>query len=187
MNYQLMCRISSGLAALALLLIMGPSSVVAQKSDSKEISRLLVEAKDHAVLAEDDAATLEDFTRSKLSWRTHGSKLTEIKDHVNALGVVSKQLNDLREQGSTWQQKAIEQIDPLLRDMASHLTATINHLNENQSRVHMKPYSDYAEANHEVASRMAELVKDFVEYDKATSKAESLESKLELPAHETTD
>lgn len=174
-----------GLASLALLAGLGLSTAVAQKPDSEELSNLLSEAKSHAALVEEDASSLEDFTRTKLAWRTHATKLNQIKEHVNDLGKLNKQLSDLRGQGSPWQQKAIDQIDPLLREMAAQLTTTINHLNDNNANIHMRQYREYAEANHLLANRMAELVRDFVEYDKATFKAESLESKLDLPAEDT--
>lgn len=180
MKPQSIFKISVGLAGLALLLTLGSQTVAAQKADSEEISTLLAEARSEAVLAEDDAATLEDFTRTSVSWKTHGSRLELIKDHVNELGKVSKQLTDLRAQGSPWQQKAIDEIDPLLREMAAHLTATIKHFNDNQTQIHMKPYRDYAEANHDLAEKMAEVIKDYVDYDKARSKSEALEQKLEI-------
>ena len=182
MKFQSIFRTSVSLAGLALLLTMGSSNMAAQKADSEEISTLLSQAKSHAVLAEDDASTLEDFTRTKVSWKIHGETLHRIKDHVNALGVVSKQLVDLREQGSPWQQKAIDQIDPLLREMATGLSATIIHLNDNQSHIHMKPYRDYAAANHDVASKLVDVIKDYVDYDEAKSKSEALEQRLELPS-----
>jgi hypothetical protein len=182
MKLQSVFRTSCVVAAsLALLLLLTPSIVKAQTADSEEISKLLAQAEEHATLAADDAATLESFTRSTNSWPSHSKQLAEIADHINALGKVNKQLNDVSSQGSPWQQKAISQIDSLLRDTAAQLTATIDHLNNNQSRVHMQPYIDYAHGSYERASKTARMISDFVEYDKASSKAEALEQKLELP------
>ena len=65
--------------------------------------------------------------------------------------------------------------------MADLLTLTINHLNDNPSQVHMQAYRDYVKANCELTSGIAEMIDDFVNYDEAKSKAESLEQKLELP------
>ena len=175
-------RISGALAALALMLALNVPFVAAQTADSKQISSLLSEAQHHADLAEDDASTLQGFTRSKLSWQTHGKQLELMKAHVNDLGKVTKQLNDLRSEGSPWQQEAIDQINPLLQDMADHLTATMNHLNENQNRVHMPAYQDYVHGNHELANKTVQAIKDFVDYDKAKSQSQALEQKLELPA-----
>lgn len=180
MKVQSVLRNSGGLAALALLWAMGSAVIAAQSVDSSEISKVLTEAKSHAVLAADDAASLESYARTTVSWKSHSGKIAEITEYVNALGKVNQELSDLSSQGSPWQQKAITEVDSLLRDMATHLTATINHFNDNQSRIHMQPYRDYAHANYELASKTAQVIRDFVEYDKATSKAEALEQKLDL-------
>ena len=181
MKLRSLLRTSGGFAAsLALLLVLASPAIKAQTADSEEISKLLTQAEDHAALAADDAATLESYTRSSVSWQAHSAKLAEIAEHINELGKANKQLNDLSSQGSPWQQKAISQIDSLLRDTAAQLTATINHLSDNQSRIHLQPYIDYAHGSYERASKTAQMISDFVEYDKATSKAEALEQKLEL-------
>lgn len=187
MKAQSIHRILVGITALALVLLIGSPYVVAQKADSEKISGLLTEAKTYAVQAEDDSATLESFTRSNLEFRSHAVKLEQIKANVNNLGKVAKEMNDMSSEGSAWQQDAIRQIDPLLRSMADHLTATIEHLNANQSKVHMPPYRDYVHANYEFASRTAEMIRDFVDYDKAKARADALEQKLELPASGQSD
>jgi len=182
MKFPSMFHDLSGLVALALALATGTAIGSAQTADSERISDLLSQVKSHAVLAEHDAATLESYTRSRVSWKLHGEQLERIKGHVNELGQLNKQLSDLRGEGSPWQQKAINQIDPQLREMADLLTATIKHLNDNQDRVHMQPFQDYVKANCELTSKLARMIDDFVDYDEAKSEAESLEQKLELPA-----
>ena len=175
-------RIFAGFAVLALVFAIKAPLAAAQTADSAAISNLLTQAQHHAMLLDDDAATLESFTRSKISWKTHAGQLEVMKEHVNNLGKLTQQLTDLRSEGSPWQQEAIDQIDPLLRQMADHLTATINHLNENQNRVHMQAFRDYVQGNYELASRTHETIRDLVAYDQAKSKAQVLEQKLELPA-----
>lgn len=181
MKIQSMIR-NFSLAALALALATGTSIGFAQNADSEQISNLLKQAKSHAVLAEDDAAKLESYTRSKSSWQSHAAQLQRIREHINELGQLNKQLSDSRAGGSPWQQTAIDQIDLRLREIAHLLTVTINHLNDNPSQVHMQAYRDYVKANCELTSRIAKMIDDFVDYDEAKSKAESLEQKLELPA-----
>jgi hypothetical protein len=186
MKLRSVLRNSASLAALAMFFVLASPFVAAQsadsKPDSKEISNLLLEAKSHAVLVADDAAILESYTRTRsgVSWQAHSAKLAAMADHVNALGAVNKQLRDLNSEGSPWQKAAIGRIDPLLRDMAAQLTLTIKHLNAHQSKVHLQPYRDYVQASYERASRTAQMISDFVEYDRATSKADALEQKLEL-------
>jgi hypothetical protein len=173
-------RISLGLLILPLLLTMAPVRAAAQTSSSDEISLLLTEARSLAVQAEDDAATLEAYSRSKLTWQSHASRLEQIKEHVNALGKVDRQLNDMRGFGSSWQQKAIAEVHPLLEQTANELTYTINHLTESRSQIHMMPYKNHANDLYDHASRTAELISDYVEYERAKAKADYLQQKLQL-------
>ncbi len=174
-------------AFLAIGFILGVRALPAQSQDSEAVSKLLVQAKREAVLAEHDADLLHSFTMSKLSWQSHADKLTKIADHINALGKLNKDLADQRALGSAWQQKAVDQIDPLLRQMADQLTATIKHLKENLSRVNQPAYREYAHANYELASKTSGMIRDFVDYDEAQSRAESLEAKLELSEPEKSE
>lgn len=181
MKLQSILRTSGGFAIpLALFLVFASPVIRAQSADSEEISKLLTEAEHYAALATDDAATLESYTRSTNSWESHSVRLAEMADHVNAMGKLNKELNDLSSQGSPWQQKAISQIESLLRDAAAQLSGTINHLKDNKSKIHLQPYRDYVASTYERANRTAQMIRDFVEYDKATSKAEALEQKLEF-------
>ncbi len=182
MRFQSMFRYSCGLVALALALATGSSIGSAQTADSEKLSGLLSQARVQARLADQDAATLESYTRSKANWKQHSFQLQRIREHVNELGELNKHLSDARAEGSAWQQQAVDQVDMRLREMAELLTVTINHLNDNQAQVHMQAYRDYAQANAKVASRLAKMIDDFVDYDEAKSKADSLEHGLGLPA-----
>lgn len=180
MNKRLISITLRSAAFLGALFVV-PIFAGAQNPDSKAISDLLVQAREHAVLAEDDAVTLASYTRSRLSWESHARRLQEIKDHTNDLIQEVNQLNSLRDQGSPWQQRAIDQVTPLLREMSGSLTTTIRQLNENQSRVHMPQYEDYVNANSEVMTRTAKLITDLVEFDLAQARASGLEKSLNLP------
>ncbi len=168
------------LFAMTVLLFAGIRPSSAATPDSEQISKLLTAAKSHAIEAEDDAATLESYTRSGVSWKMHGYELESMKGHVNELGKIAADLQQLEPQGSAWQKQAIHQVIPLLREMAGNLTKTIQHLNENQNRLQMQEYRDYTRTNFELANRTANLIRDFVDYDEARSTAELLEDKLEL-------
>ena len=168
--------------AILGLLLLSPAFAKAQIADSSAITDLLKEAKAHAVQAEDDAVTLESYTRSTISWQSHGNRLTEMKVHANDLINDFNKLKSMRPGGSPWQQEAIDRIDPLLHEMADHLQATIDHFNDNKNRVQMPPYRDYAKANRELMNKTNQLISDFVAYGEARTKANSLEKSLELPA-----
>ena len=167
--------------SLAALLAATASFMPAQTADSPEISRLLAEAKTEARLASDDAARLESFTRTKVSWQSHATQLVMMKEHVNSVIKTYNELAQKRAEASPWQQEAIDRIEPLLKSMSDHVTATIEHLNNNQSKVHMPPYQEYARGAADLAEKTHAAIRDFVDYGEARAKTDSLEQKLELP------
>jgi len=147
-------------------------------ADSAEIATLFSQIKTHAVLAEADAETLESYTRSHASWQSHSARIEQVKEHVNDLIGDYQKANELRPAGSAWQQQAIDQMEPLIKGMADHLTASIRHLNQNQDRIHMKEWQDYIRANRDYTARAAGLLRDVVDYSEAKNKADSLEQRL---------
>ena len=66
-----------------------------------------------------------------------------IKEHVNDLLADYSEMSRIREEGSPWQQDAIDQLGPVLKGMADHLTATIQHQRENPTHVNMPAFVDY--------------------------------------------
>ena len=168
-------------AALGSLLIL-PFLSPAQSTDSQAINDLLKESEEHAILANNDAETLESYTRGKaFSPQSHAVRLNAMKEHANDLIVDFNKLNSLRHTGSAWQQEAIDRVDPLLKEMSAHLTNTISHFNENKRAVNMPPFRDYVKANREYMSRASGLISAFVEYGETRAKADYLEKTLELP------
>lgn len=173
----------AGVPALVIalmLLVAGSSQTYAQNADSAHINQLLTEAEHFATLASRDGEDLESFTRSNLQWESHAHQLNTIREHVNHLGEVIQQLNEARDTGSPWQQQAIDEINPLAQEMATQLTATIQHLSDNPARIHMKPYRDLARTTYEVNERAAAAISDYVEYAKAKAKADAMDQKMGL-------
>lgn len=170
----------SRLAVLTLLLPAG--MLVAQNPDSPNVSKLLEEVRSHAALADDDAHRLASYTLSDIGWQTHGRQLTLIKEHVNDLIRDSNQLVSMRDEASPWQQEAIDRISGLLPEMASHLNATINHLNDRPNQTMLKPYQNLAKTNETIIHKAHEIISDYVDYGEAKAKADALEKQLQLPA-----
>lgn len=108
-----------------------------------------------------------------------------MKENVNELGKDIGELTAARDEGSPWQQEALGDIKPLLRSMADHMTAMMKHLADNQNRVHMPPYKDYAKAHFELSQKLLTMIDDYVDYAEAKSKAGALEQKLLLPQEPT--
>lgn len=165
------------LVALGAMLMTG-LTLAAQNPDSERITTLLQHTKEHAAKANLDAEKIESFTRSKLSWQSHSAQLRHMTEDVNELGKDMSELTAARLEGSPWQQEAIDDVNPLLRSLADHMTAMIKHLTENQTLVHMPAYVDYAKANYELSQKLLTMINDYIGYAEAKSKTDFLEQKL---------
>lgn len=167
------------MALVASSFLVGSSR--ASPQDMEAITNLLSDAKAEAVALNSDAQQLFSYTRSKITWQTHAAKLNEMKEHANKASRIVQDMNNMKGVGSPWQQTAIERITPALNELATNLQATIEHLNQNQSQVHMPAYKDYAAANAQLAEDLAQTVSDFVNYAQTKGNFETLTRKLEVP------
>ena len=172
-----------GLGLLLAALAFATSAVYgAQTSkDSKEVSSILADVKTEAIQLRDDADQLKGFTHSTLSWESHVRKIDQIKQHVNNAGELLTKLDNAKSTASPWQQQAIDRITPMLKELASNTTSTIEHLNQKPKLLHTGRYADYVSANHDLASRLAELISDYVDYGKSKARSEELAERLEVP------
>jgi hypothetical protein len=174
----------AGLATLALLvagyLIIPATMKAAEPADAAHVTQLLADAKAEAAELKHDSGDMESFTKSKLSWESYASKVEMIKEHVNKTGKLLAKLQEVEATGSPWQQAAIKQIDPLLRELAANTETTINHLNENKAKIHFTEFKDYVKANYELATDLDALIRDFVNYGEAKQKYERLGKRLEI-------
>lgn len=177
---------SRWLFILALLVagyvLVSTARVVAQTPapDSEEINRLFSEANAEAHELELDADRMETFRLSNLSSQSQGSKLNEIREHVNRCGRTLAKLEDARDTASSWQQKAIDEITSLLKELAGNTTAAIELFNDNKYNRHANAaeYKAYLVANYDVAKGLAALITDYVDYGKHKAEFERLGNKL---------
>lgn len=166
------------LAAIVVLPALRAADV---PGDSKEVSDLLSQAKTQAIQLKTDASDMESFTLSNLSWQSHAAKITEIKEHVNAVGKTVSKLNQAKDTASSWQRTAIERVNPVMGELAMNVEVTINHLNKEQGRLlNTEEHKDYLKTNAELASKMAAVITDFVDYGETKAKFEKLTQKLEV-------
>ena len=146
--------------------------------DSEEVTQLLLDAKAEAIELEHDAMRMETFTRNPVSWHSHTNQITLIREHVNKTAKLLTKLHEARGTASPWQQKAIDQIHPLLKQLAANTRAAIEHLNNTQNVDLASEYHSYLKANLNAAEKLATLIADFIDYDEAVEKLEGLNQKL---------
>ena len=180
-NRKLVSQFSLGLFMVVLASATSTVYGAQISKDSKDVSTILSDVKTEAIQLKHDADELKAFTHSTLSWQSHAAKVEEIKRHVNNAGKSLSKLDSARGSASPWQQQAIDRIGPLFKELASNVESTIEHLNQKPKLLQTGPYADYAAANYDLASNVAELISDYVEYGKSKAKSEELAAKLEVP------
>jgi hypothetical protein len=130
-----------------------------------------------------DAETLSTFaTRQQLSWQSHASYLTDVRDQINEAGQVLKELQGMLHKIEPWQQEAINRIHPVAVQLAGHTEAAIQHLNENQNQRSAPEYTDRLTAIADHAADMKDTIDNFVDYGATQTKLENLEVELNVPS-----
>jgi hypothetical protein len=172
----------AGLAFLAVAIVSLAPTIASAKSvrDSEEISRLLAEAKTEALQLQRSTEEMNSFAHSRMSWQTEAAKIAEIKLHFNKLGELVTKMNDA-EAPSPWQQQATSEVTPMVEELGGYITMTIYHLGESPDRLVFTSFPEYVAANADMASDLAQLLSDYVEYGEAKQTVEELSFDLGLP------
>jgi hypothetical protein len=166
-------------AVICLGMLAAPRAL-AQSAENPQVTRLLAEAKDKAAQLSRDADDMEALIRTDVSWQSHAIMLDQIREHVNDLGRIAKQLEESRSSASPWQQQAIDRMMPLLKELAANTTAAINHLNENRVRPTIGNYPEYLKENAETAHQLSDMISSFVRYGDTRARLQKLEQRLEV-------
>ena len=135
------------LGATALALVMPATLAAAQAPDSTSIAKLLQQAKVHAALANEDASFLDAHDQSNLDPQMNSQYLRQVREHASDLLQDYYQLQKVRDQGTAQQREAIDRLDPLLREMATSLTNTLQAFNEHPARSNMPYFRDRIHAD----------------------------------------
>ncbi len=140
--------------AVLVLLLPISSAFAGQTIDSARISKLFDQAKMHASQVNDDADLLDSYARTGYSWQMHARCLQDIKMRTSDLLADFNQLKAMREKGTPQQREAIDRLEPLILSMTVSLTRTVQHLNQNHTKVNMEPYRNQVHANWTAVNRV---------------------------------
>jgi chromosome segregation ATPase len=168
-------------AVLGAGLTLGSPPVQATEpvqGDSAQVTKLLKEARSEAVQLEREAERLESYKSGGISRESHRYQLAVTRDHVNELGKTLDKLEARKAEGSAWQQKAIEEMRPVLERLAVRTTQAIEHVNLNAMQHRHPDYHDVLTDKSELAQQLADLLNDHVKYGETKADLEELESKV---------
>ncbi len=159
-----------------LLLCLAQTSAIAQTN--ADVTALFQEARTIATQLNRDAATMESFTRSNLSWQSHSAQIKLIKEHINKAGSILSQMQAVRADAKPWHQDAIDGITPTLKQLAANTESIIDALNQNPKWLRDPTYIQYLKSNQQLASDLSAAVGNVVDYDNTKTKMEELHGKL---------
>jgi hypothetical protein len=158
-------RTTISLLSLGLLLcgsLAMPRLALASDTDSKDVTKLLMQTKEQALQLKQEAETLETFTRSDVSRDSHACAVDQIREDVDALARQVAKLDELVKDGSPWQKDAVERIRPVAYELVSNANAMIHNLNSGGCLT-SGDYVSYVHANVTLADRLLATIKQYVE------------------------
>ena len=171
---------------LLLALMLMPASLMIvnramalRNAENQDVRDLLSLAAKQSASLDYDADQMQSLLHSDAAWQTHATLLGSVKVHVNELSVTIAKLQAERSEASTWQQKGIDRLVPLLRELAENTTAAINHVNKNQGRPVSGYYSDYLDENAETAHDLNRIISATIEYGHVRDKLDKLEEQIQ--------
>jgi len=168
--YRCSAMLSTGVF-FALLLAHSSAS-------ASDVSTLFQQARTTANQLNRDAAIMESYARTRVTWQSHGHQIDRIKEHINTAGSILSQLHSAREDAQPWHQDAIDGITPMLKQLAANTESIINRLNETPKMLRDPKYIEYLDSNAQLAKALAAAIRNVVAYDETKTKMEELETKL---------
>jgi hypothetical protein len=164
-------------AILAGICGMVPSLHAANSANA--LSKLLADARTHS-----SQLTLDwkSYTRQP-NQAADATEIARMKEDVNATEKTITELNDSRGQASPSLVAAIEQIVPVLEEIADNTTESIEFLSSNQVRMTSKEYRQYVEDSSDTSSRLSDLISQLVDYANHKTKFDEAKRSLELAAN----
>ena len=164
-----------------LLLITGASgsAQLASGSMAERASTLLVEIQREAALLWRHADTLESLARNtQIDWQSHAYHLDQVKEHINAVGRHTAQLQVIRHGVLPWQQQAINEVTSHAAELAASTEVAISHLRENRNRLFVPDYRAQLATIADHSEEMKQTVDKFLDYEKAQRKVQRLGDEL---------
>ena len=175
-----------------LLLITGVASGSAQStaadpwaaepasgSMAERASTLLVKIQREAALLWRHADTLESLARNtQIGWQSHAYHLDQVKEHINAVGRHTAELQVIRHGVLPWQQQAINEVTSHAAELAASTEVAISHLRENRNRLFVPEYRAQLATIADHSEEMKQTVDKFLDYEKAQRTLQRLEDEL---------
>lgn len=174
-------RVIAAAVAMFCLLLLAPAPTLGagDTPDSTEVAALLREAEGQAIMLEKEASTMQIYGRSAPAWESDTVVIDQVKEEMSNLLELTKRLDAAQRNASPSQQEAIVPVDQVLKELASNINSTIEHLNQNERYLHTAICIRYVTADSQLAKDAVKLIKDSVEFEEEDTQFKELEQSLE--------
>ena len=163
---------SNGLIHVVDRVMMPRMGEVSQVS---KIDDLLASFESKAIETRRDAAMLESKRRNpRLGWESHSSKLNLMKLHINEIGKMLAELEQMKPKATLFQEKAIEAARPYLEDLARRVEKAIGWLNEDRTSIAKAEYKDNLHGIWSDADQLYRNVDTIIDYHEARMRLHEL-------------
>ena len=176
-----------GCGSVLAVLAATPGSSIAAPDDelsmnlSRRASTLLLEIQKEAVGLHRHAETLRTYIRStQYSWHSHALHLDGIKNHINAVGERTAELQRIQNAVLPWQQQAIAEVTSHAAQVAANTQAAIVQLRDNRNSINDSEYRDHLTTIADRSANMKQAVDKFLDYEKMQQRLQQLQTELEL-------
>lgn len=156
---HIICMMLMGSISLASV-----SPLNAADQDPVQVSRLLSLARLEAIRLREDTNQMRKFVLNDVTWETHAVYATMILDDIRAMREKVEQLDRARSSGLDWQKSVIDQINPMMNDLAA--TTEKVYQTMDQKPFDRTVYNEFLESNYDHAGKLARLISDSVYYVK---------------------
>jgi len=177
-NRAFVAVVATLLASLATWpLALNPS----EGPGSSQVGQLLSDTKSLVSLLKSDISTLDFFALSGGGWQTHAVMLNLYSERTAALRSQALRLEAMRQNGSRWQQIAVDRIIPVMNELASSAETAINATKTNQPRLSSTEYREYLKLNSDLAEELSTLIAAWVDYAKTREDLDRSAEKIGAP------
>ena len=151
---------------ITLGLSLGQAGARMHRTGNDDARKTLREIEVLASHVEDQADQLVHVSQNQnLSPYSHLARLDAMKDGVNQMGRDLAILEAERDTLPLWEQEAVDDTLPLLRDAAKNTESAIEYFNENRTRLWTPDYRSYASRVYDDSSGIAKSLKGYLKYD----------------------
>jgi len=127
------------------------------------VDQLFPEVDSAAMALERDSDAIAAWTSEKqVRWQSLVEQLQLIREDINLAGRLLGVLQAERESASPRQQRAIDHICPLLKNLAENTQEILNHFDDNRCRTNVSAQRDYAKAGAKLGRELRALISVYI-------------------------